>query len=120
MADMAMKLTQRTPAESVRVPPKDDAPGKYIGIRPPFTLAHACQSCGRIGSPRYVQERGDCWWGNWRDLRHMRYADYWVQMPVCEWLCMACWNKIRPFFYRIRELAALRTLARRLRYVKHA
>ena len=102
------------------IPRKDGTPGQRVGMRfADYTRVHACESCGRLGSPRYVQQRSDCWWGNWRDLRHMRYSDYWIRLPVCQWLCMACWNKIRPFFYRLRELGELRTLSRRLRYAKH-
>lgn len=101
------------------IPRKDGAPGKRVGMRFDWcTKTHACESCGRIGSPRYVQERSDCWMGDWRDIRHMRFSDFWLTLPVCQWLCMGCWNRVRPFFYRLHELAELRTLARRLRYAK--
>ena len=84
---------------------KDGKPGRRVRTCCAwYTPVLTCEQCGRIATPRRVREREDLF-----DARIMRARNY---EPIVA--CTACWNRLRPIFAAMNELADLAVVARRL------
>jgi hypothetical protein len=65
-------------------------------------LLEICESCDRRGSKRQISYRGSM---PWRDLRG-------AFIPIT--LCMACWNRWRPYGHACERIAEVQKLINRL------
>lgn len=67
-----------------------------------------CDVCGRTGTRREVNEKGDIWEWN------IEKGDHWDPTSTKDTLCLSCWNKVRRLVRKEREYHEIRSLIAKL------
>ena len=87
---------------------KNGKPGnKILDVWVPYSPIRACDLCGKLGNKRRVMIRNDVY--SWNKEHKKDYTTKLKNM-----LCMSCWNKVRPIYYKEQECDALLFLIRKL------